>query len=29
MEYGISQRNTTCQAEVRAAQSQAVAFINR
>ena len=27
--YGISQRNTTCQAEVRAAQSQAVAFINR
>jgi ABC-type transport system substrate-binding protein len=27
--YGISQINTTCQAEVRAAQSQAVAFINR
>ena len=27
--FGLSQRNTTCQAEVRAAQSQAVAFINR
>ena len=27
--FGLSQRNTTCQAEVRAANSQAVAFINR
>jgi hypothetical protein len=27
--FGISQRNTTCQAEVRAAASQARAFINR
>lgn len=27
--FGISQANTICQAEVRAAQSQAVAFINR
>ena len=26
--FGLSQRNTTCQAEVRAAQRQAVAFIN-
>lgn len=26
--FGNSQRNTTCQAEVRAAQRQAVAFIN-
>ena len=26
--FGISQRNTTCQAEVRAANSQALAFIN-
>ena len=27
--FGISQRNTTCQAEVRAAASQALAFIRR
>ncbi|MBO1052866.1 MAG: hypothetical protein HEQ25_12965 [Dolichospermum sp. DET73] len=27
--FGISQRNTTCQAEVRAAASQALAFILR
>ena len=27
--FGLSQRNTTCQAEVRAANSQALAFINR
>lgn len=27
--FGISQANTTCQAEVRAAASQALAFINR
>ena len=27
--FGLSQRNTTCQAEVRAAQSQGIAFINR
>ncbi len=26
--FGISQRNTTCQAEVRAAANQATAFIN-
>ena len=27
--FGISQRNTTCQAEVRAATAQALAFIGR